>query len=108
MTVVEDKQGRKLTLRPHPDPLLTMDVLEAAGVDVKGNPTLRVVYNQAWLDMATAVCYVSEIDGVPEPLPTHLGQIRALVAKLGHDGYVAVRDAIRSEISDINQDTAKN
>lgn len=109
MTVVTDEKGRKLTLHELGDPLLTLDVLEAAGRDARGNPVAHLVTNQGWMGMATVACHVEDIDGVPEPRPSNVVQIRALIGKLGREGMKAVAAAINAEISNsVGLDTAKN
>jgi hypothetical protein len=106
---VTDKRGRKITLRPHPDVLLTWDILEAAGQDAKGRPTEIYIKNDRLMGFATLACYVSDIDGVPVPMPAHIGQIKALVGQLGDDGIEAISKAIQAEATvEVNVETAKN
>jgi hypothetical protein len=105
---ITDEKGRVLTLHAPGDPLLTLDMLEAAGRDGRGQPVLHLVTNQGWIGMANVACHVEAIDGVPEPLPTNVPQIRSLIAKLGQAGMKAVAAAISETADAGNADTAKN
>ncbi len=108
--IVTDAKGRKITLRPHPDVILTMDILEAAGVDAKGRPATQFITNDRWMGYATLACHVASIDGVPTPMPTHAGQIKALVGQLGTEGINALSDAFADEMTaaEVNDEAAKN
>lgn len=79
-TTTDPVTGRKFTLR-----ILTpgqmLDLLEAAG---------KNSINQGWVQYAMTVCSVAEIDGVPEPMPTSIKEIKALGDKLGNSGIVAL------------------
>lgn len=105
-----DAKGRKITLRPHPDVILTMDILEAAGVDAKGRSVTQFLNNDRWMGYATLACYVSAIDDVPTSMPTHAGQIKALVGQLGTEGIAAISDALSAadEAAEVNMEAAKN
>lgn len=94
---IEDAKGRKLSLKEPGDPLLLLDVLEAAGRDARGNATAGLATNQAWVGMANLACHVEDIDGVPEPMPTNVPQIRALIGKLGREGMAAVSSALGND-----------
>jgi len=106
---ITDGKGRVIALRPHPDVMLTMDILEAAGLDAKGRPVVQFISNDRWMGYATLACYVASIDGVPTPMPSHAGQIKTLVGQLGNEGIAAIADAIQAEATaDLNLETAKN
>jgi hypothetical protein len=78
--VVTDGRGRTIRLREM-NPGDMMDLLEAAG---------PASTNQGYLQYATAVITVAEIDGVPVPKPRNQDQLRAAAVRLGNDGLVAV------------------
>lgn len=81
---VVDETGRRLRLRPL-TALDTLRLLKAAG------PVLA--QNQPWLSMAMLAVAVTEIDGVPIPVPTNEAQIEAIVERLGDSGLAAVAAA---------------
>lgn len=81
-----DRAGRHLVLRK-PGALDTLRLLKAAG------PALAL--NEPWLAMAGLVFSVTEIDGIPVPLPTTEQQIEALVERLGDDGLDAIVQSLQ-------------
>ena len=83
--VVVDKKGRRLIVR-RPTALDTLRLFKAAG------PVLS--QNESWLAMASLASTVTEIDGVPVPLPTNESQIEALVDRLGDDGLEAIAASV--------------
>ena len=81
---VTDAEGRRFALRT----LTALDKLrlfEAAGAELSRN--------DRWLGMAALAASVTEIDGVPVPLPASKGAIEAIVRKLGDSGLAAVAAA---------------
>jgi hypothetical protein len=108
METVTDRDGRKLTLRAA-SPSLTMDILEAAGVDRKGRPVVHLVQNDRWMGYASLACHVSDIDGVPLPMPQNIDEIKATVTRLGDAGLTAVAQAFDGGVAVVvNEETAKN
>ena len=108
MATVTDKNGHVLELRKQ-DIMLSMDVFEAAGVDGRGKAVGHLLQNDRWMGHASLACFVSSIDGVPEPMPTNIQQIKALIGKLGGDGLNAVAEALSTaDAATVNEDAAKN
>jgi hypothetical protein len=89
---VADLSGRTLTIR-RLNALDKLRLLKAAG------PILSD--NQAWLGVAMLAASVSEIDGIPVPMPTSENQIESLVARLGEAGL----DAIATSLAPSDQAT---
>ncbi len=86
---VRDSRGRLIVLRR----LVALDRLrlfKAVG------PVLS--QNSPYLGMAMLASSVTEIDGVPVPLPVTEAQIEALVATLGDEGISAVADALSATV----------
>jgi hypothetical protein len=102
------KDGRVLSLRPAGDMLTMMDVLEAAGVDGRGQQTERVLHNPTWLGNANIACQVAAFDGVPQPLPRSLPELRALIGKVGRQGMTALTQRWSESAADANEEVAKN
>ena len=100
--------GRILSLRPANDMLSMMDVAEAAGVDGRGQPTDRVLHNPIWMGNAQIACQVAAIDGVPEPFPRSVTEIRALVGKLGAPAMGRLTTRWGESGRDVNEEAAKN
>ncbi len=93
-----DAAGRKFTLRTL-DPSDMLDLIEAAGAGVTSE----------WLRFAQAIVSVSEIDGVPVPMPNTKNAIRALAKRVGNDGLIAIYEAMRpAEVPDSVAATAGN
>jgi hypothetical protein len=103
-----DPAGRTLALRPADDMLLMMDVLEAAGLDAKGQPTEHVLHNPTWLGNAHIACQVASIDGVPEPFPRNLPELRALVGKVGRPTMNVLTVRFNGMRAEVNPAVAKN
>jgi hypothetical protein len=102
------KDGRVLTLRPAGDMLTMMDVLEAAGVDARGQQTERVLHNPTWIGNANVASQVAAFDGVPYPLPRNLSELRALIGKVGRQGMNALSQRWAETARDANEEAAKN
>jgi len=102
------KDGRVLSLRPAGDMLTMMDVLEAAGVDARGQQTERVLHNPTWIGNANIACQVAAFDGVPQPLPRSLPELRALIGKVGRQGMTALTQRWSESAADANEEVAKN
>jgi hypothetical protein len=85
-----DAKGRRLTLR-HLTALDTLRLFKAAG------PSLA--QNEPWLSMAGLTFAVTEIDGVPVPVPVTESQIENLIDRLGDEGLAAIADAIKDDES---------
>jgi len=82
---VTDARGRHLKLRTL-TALDTLRLFKAAGPDL--------AQNQPWISIATLAISVTEIDGIPIPMPVNEAQIEAVVEKLGDDGLTAVADTL--------------
>lgn len=75
-----DENGKRYTIRVL-DPADMLDLLEAAG-DLSGNA--------GWVRYAMMLCSVSEIDGVPVPMPAKKSDVRALAKRIGNAGLKAI------------------
>lgn len=82
--VVTDAGGRQLTLKK-PDVLAQFDLIEALG-DLAKNDVYRM--------MCIPAIYVVSIDGIPAPAPSNKVQMRALISRLGEEGFAAIRAGI--------------
>jgi hypothetical protein len=77
---VTDAKGRKFDLLVlNPEDVL--DLYDAAETSAS---------NPAWVRYAMVICSVSAIDDVPVPRPGNKRQIKALAARIGNDGVVAL------------------
>lgn len=81
---VTDARGRILTLKK-PDVLAQFDLIEALG-DLAKNDVYRI--------MCIPAIYVVAIDGSPAPAPSNRDQMRALISRLGEEGFEAIKTAI--------------
>lgn len=81
---VTDSRGRTLTLKK-PDVLAQFDLIEALG-DLAKNDVYRI--------MCIPAIYVVAIDGSPAPSPSNREQMRALISRLGEEGFEAIKTAI--------------
>ncbi|WP_234775174.1 hypothetical protein [Paraburkholderia tropica] len=81
---VTDARGRILTLKK-PDVLAQFDLIEALG-DLAKNDVYRI--------MCIPAIYVVAIDGSPAPSPSNREQMRALISRLGEEGFEAIKSAI--------------
>lgn len=84
--VVTDKRGRKIEIKL-PQLLQEFRFVEAAGAEVSAN--------QAWMQMAMPLIYLSKIDGELVVPPRTKREIDALLQELGREGYAAIIPAIR-------------
>lgn len=91
MTVITDARGRKLTLRKL-NVLDQVKLLRAIGPDQSNN--------QPYVMIANLAASVSDIDGVPVPMPTKERDIDACIARLDDDGFNALRVHFQQEIAD--------
>ena len=82
---VTDSLGRSIVLKK-PGVLAQFDLIEALG-DLAKNDVYRM--------MCIPAIYVVSIDGAIAPPPTNKMQMRALIARLGEEGFVAIREAIK-------------
>ena len=85
---VTDSRGRVIKLR-RLTALDTLRLFKAAG------PVLA--NNQPWLSMATLAMSVTDIDGIPLPVPTTEAQIEAAVERLMDEGLSAVADHLDAQ-----------
>ena len=83
-----------------------LDFIEACGRN-SGNP--------AWRSMAMIVCSICEFDGQPIIMPNSVEKVRALIDKVGEDGYFAALKALTEDEEaddgsspEVNLDIAKN
>ena len=98
MTTVRDATGRTIMIR-RLTALDTLRLFKAAG------PALAM--NQPWLSMAILAMSVTEIDGVPVPVPVSEAQIESLVDRLGEAGMDAIADAT-AETAEPTESSAGN
>jgi hypothetical protein len=82
---VTDSLGRTLVLKK-PSVLAQFDLIEALG-DLAKNDVYRV--------MCIPAIYVVSIDGAIAPPPSNKTQMRALISRLGEEGFAAVNKGIR-------------
>ena len=80
-----DARGRRIRLREL-TALDTLRLLKLAG------PHLSM--NQAWLSIATLAYAVTEIEGVPVPVPTSEAQIESIVERLGDQALTMIADSM--------------
>ena len=88
VTMVTDKKGRQLSVN-RMDPADQLDFFEACSGGRASNP--------AWVSMALWTASCVAIDGVPVSPPTNPDQIKSLARRLGHDGLIAIRNALDSD-----------
>lgn len=79
-----DSLGRTIALKK-PGVLAQFDLIEALG-DLAKNDVYRV--------MCIPAIYVVSIDGAVAPPPSNRAQMRALISRLGEEGFEAIRKAI--------------
>lgn len=79
-----DSLGRVIVLKK-PGVLAQFDLIEALG-DLAKNDVYRI--------MCIPAIYVVSIDGVVAPAPNNRTQMRALISRLGEEGFAAIRQAI--------------
>lgn len=82
---VQDSRGRNFALKK-PDVLAQFDLIEALG-DLAKNDVYRM--------MCIPVIYVVSIDGSPAPPATNKLQMRALISRIGEDGFAAIQKGIK-------------
>lgn len=82
---VQDSRGRTFVLKK-PDVLAQFDLIEALG---------ELAKNDVYRMMCIPAIYVVSIDGVVAPAPTNKLQMRALISRIGEDGFAAIQGAIR-------------
>ena len=78
------------------------DLVEAAG---------NSAGNAAWMYLATRVCSVSAIDGVPVLMPSTKKEVKDLANRIGTDAYAAIDRVINEagkEPAEAEDQTAKN
>jgi hypothetical protein len=80
-----DSLGRTIVLKK-PGVLAQFDLIEALG-DLSKNDVYRV--------MCIPAIYVVSIDGAIAPPPSNRMQMRALIGRLGEEGFVAINKAIK-------------
>jgi hypothetical protein len=82
---VQDSRGRTFMLKK-PDVLAQFDLIEALG---------ELAKNDVYRMMCIPAIYVVSIDGVSAPAPTNKLQMRALISRIGEDGFAAIQKAIK-------------
>lgn len=82
---VQDARGRTFVLKK-PDVLAQFDLIEALG-DLAKNDVYRM--------MCIPAIYVVSIDGVVAPAPSNKMQMRALISRIGDDGFAAIQQGIK-------------
>jgi hypothetical protein len=82
--VATDSLGRTIVLKK-PGVLAQFDLVEALG-DLAKNDVYRI--------MCIPSIYVVSIDGIVAPPPNNRTQMRALISRLGEEGFAAIRQAI--------------
>ena len=83
--VVTDATGRTLHVR-------RLNALDKLRLFKAVGPTLA--QNGPYLGMAVLACAVTEVDGVPMPVPASEAQIEAAIARLGDAGIEATSTAL--------------
>jgi hypothetical protein len=81
---VTDSIGRVIILKK-PGILAQFDLIEALG---------ELAKNDVYRMMCIPAIYVQSIDGNPAPPPTNKAQMRALISRLGEEGFNAIRAGI--------------
>lgn len=82
---VTDSLGRVIVLKK-PGVLAQFDLIEALG-DLAKNDVYRV--------MCIPAIYVISIDGAFAPPPSNKTQMRALISRLGEEGFAAIQRGIK-------------
>lgn len=82
---VQDVRGRTFVLKK-PDVLAQFDLIEALG-DLAKNDVYRM--------MCIPAIYVVSIDGIAAPAPSNKAQMRALISRIGEDGFGAIQKGIK-------------
>jgi hypothetical protein len=89
--IATDRLGRALSLRK-------LTVLDRLRLFKAAGPVLAE--NHPWFGMAILAASVSDIDGIPIPVPTSEAQIEAAVSRLGEEGLAAVADYLHDDGSE--------
>lgn len=87
--IVTDAKGRKFTTRKM-NVLDQVKLLRAIGAEQSGN--------QPYVQIVMMAASVSEVDGVPQPVPTNERQIDAAISKIGDEGFAALMVDMRRQM----------
>lgn len=91
---ITDSLGRTIVLKK-PGVLAQFDLIEALG-DLAKNDVYRV--------MCIPAIYVVSIDGSVAPPPSNRMQMRALISRLGEEGFSAINQAIKERFPQDGED----
>jgi len=91
---VTDSLGRVIALKK-PGVLAQFDLIEALG-DLAKNDVYRI--------MCIPAIYVVSIKGEVAPPPSNRAQMRALISRLGEEGFVAIKQGIREHFPNPEED----
>jgi hypothetical protein len=104
--ILTDTKGRTITVQ-RPELLAEFDFIEAIGPKLSANHT--------WVQMAMQCIYVREIDGLRVSKPSTEAAVKALVVRLGHEGFEAIgkwvvdrAEAMQAVGGDVDEDKVKN
>ena len=99
---ITTSDGRVFKLK-EVDPGDMLDLIEAAGSAMNGQAS------GAWLNYASMVATVSEIDDVPVLFPKTKDEVKDLARRLGNTGVIALQKAFMAEDGGLSEvETAKN
>lgn len=87
--IVTDAKGRKITTRKF-NVLDQVKLLRAIGAEQSNN--------QPYVQIVMMAASVSDIDGVPCPVPTNERTIDAAIARIGDDGFAALMVDMRRQV----------
>jgi hypothetical protein len=90
--VITDASGRKLTIRKL-NVLEQVRLLKAVGSDHS--------QNQPYVQIVMMAASVSDIDGVPVPLPRTDAQIEGLIGRIDDAGFAALQVALDRKVADL-------
>jgi hypothetical protein len=90
--VATDAKGRKLTLRK-------LNILDQVRLLRAIGPSQAS--NQPYYDIVMAAASVSDIDGLPIPMPTNERQIDAAIARIGDEGFAALMVHMQRQIAEV-------
>ena len=91
---VTDGRGRVIGISKPPFDA-QFDLVEAVGQSAE---------NKTYMGMVSLLTWVKSIDGDPVSMPTTKLQIRALLRRLGEDGYTAVANGIVENFLGVDTD----
>lgn len=93
--IITDAKGRKITTRTF-NVLDQVRLLRAIGAEQSNN--------QPYVQIVMMACSVSDIDGVPCPVPTNERQIDAAIARIGDEGFAALMVDVKRQLEALEKD----